>query len=123
MEHAVDGLQTIPEKEERKQKKKNLLLGSNHGRDIGLMLQDKLGTEYKVSSIFKPNAPLAKVIENIDMLGKDLTKQDHIDVVGGPGNNLDINYNHYSVGEDLNFISKRTGNTNVGFVNLFIRHN
>ena len=108
------------QKRKKESKKKNLLLGSNHGRDIGLMLQDKLGTEYKVSSIFKPNA---RVVENIDMLGKDLTKQDHIDIVDGPGNNSDVNYNHYSIGKDLNFISKRTGNTNVGFVNLFIRHN
>jgi hypothetical protein len=55
--------------------------------------------------------------------GRNLTKQDHIVIAGGPGNNLHINYNHYSIGKDLNFISKRTGSTNVGFVNLFSRHN
>jgi hypothetical protein len=41
--------------------------------------------------------------------------------VGGPGNSLDRNY-HYSVEDDLNFIAKRTSNTEVGFVNLFQRH-
>jgi hypothetical protein len=34
--------------------------------------------------------------------------------VGGPGNSLDRNY--------INFIAKRTANTNVGFVNLLQRH-
>lgn len=56
------------------------------------------------------------------MLGKDLTKQDHIVIVGWPGNSLDINCNHYSIEMDLTFTSQRTGNTNVGFVNLFSRH-
>jgi hypothetical protein len=54
-------------------------------------------------------------------LGKNSTKQDHIVIVGGPGNSLDRNYN-YSVQKDINFIVERTASTNVGFVNLFQRH-
>ena len=56
------------------------------------MLQKHLGTEYKVTSIFKPNAPLENVVEGLANLGKDLTKKDHIVIVGGPGNSLEKNY-------------------------------
>jgi hypothetical protein len=38
-----------------------------------------------VCSIFKPNAPLAKVAEDIGELRKGLTKQDNIIIVGGAG--------------------------------------
>ena len=101
-------------------RKKILLLGSSHGRDIGPMLQEHLGTEYEVTSIIKPNAPLENV-EDLENLGKDLTKKDRIVIVGGPGNSLDRNLK-YSIEKDLNFIAKRTNNTNVGFVNLLRRH-
>jgi hypothetical protein len=56
------------------------------------MLQENLGTKFDVMSNFKPNAILAKVVEDLGKLGKDLTKQDHIIIVGGPGNSLDRYY-------------------------------
>jgi hypothetical protein len=85
------------------------------------MLQENLGTKFDVMSIFKPNATLAKVVEDLGKLSKDLTKQDHIIIVGGPGNSLDRDY-YYLIGKDVNFIAERTVDTNVGFVNLFRRH-
>jgi hypothetical protein len=85
------------------------------------MLQEKLCTEYEGTSIFKPNTPLANVVEDLGNLGKDLTKQDHIVLVGGPGNNLDNNY-HYSIEEELNFFAKNTSHTNIGLVHPFRRH-
>jgi hypothetical protein len=42
--------------------------------------------------------------------------------VGGQGNSLDRNF-HYSIEIYLNFIAKRTINTNVGVVGLLVRHN
>jgi hypothetical protein len=54
------------------------LLGSSHGREIGTMLRKSLGERFYIVSIFKPNAPLANVVEDLRKLGKDLTKQDHI---------------------------------------------
>jgi hypothetical protein len=48
-------------------------------------------------------------------------KQDHIVIVGGVGNSLDINQD-YSIDTDLNFIAQRTSNTNVGFVNILRRY-
>jgi hypothetical protein len=97
------------------------VLGSSHGQEIGPMLQEHLGTNYKVTSIFKPNAPLANVVEDPRKLGKNLTKRDHVVIVGGPGNSLNRNY-HYSIEKDINFIVEKTSNTNVGFVGLFRRH-
>jgi hypothetical protein len=104
-----------------KRKIKILLLGSSHGRDIGPMLKENLGTKFDMVSIFKPNVPLAKVVKDLGKLGKDRTKQDHIVIVGGPGNILDRNH-YYSVENNVNFIAERTANTNVGLFNLFRRH-
>jgi len=41
--------------------------------------------------------------------------------VEGPGNSLDRIY-HYSVTMDVNYLAERVKNVNVGFVNLFRRH-
>jgi hypothetical protein len=85
------------------------------------MLQENLETEFEIYSIFKPNAPLAKVGEDIGKLGKGLTKQDHTIIVGGPGNSLHRNC-HYTIENDLNYIAERTSNSRLGFVNPFKRH-
>jgi hypothetical protein len=69
------------------------------------MLQENLGSKFEVCSIFKPNIPLANVVEDVRKLGKDLTKQYHIIIVGGARNSLDINQD-YSIDKDLNFIAK-----------------
>jgi hypothetical protein len=105
-----------PTRKSKSQKKNILLLGNSHGRDIGPMLQKHLGTEYEVTSIFKPSAPLKNVVEGLASLGKDL-----IVIVGGSGHSLERNY-HYSIEKDLNFIARRTDNTNVRFVNLLRRY-
>jgi hypothetical protein len=49
-----------------------------------------------IISIFKPNAPLANTTEDLGKLGKDLTKQDHIVIVG-----VDRNDN-YCIQKDIN---------------------
>jgi hypothetical protein len=105
----------------KNQKRKILLLGSCHGREIGPMLKEHLGTECELTSIYKPNAPLANVVEDPGGLGNDLTKQDHIIKVGGPGNSLDRNY-HYSIEKDISFMAERSNNMNAGFVNKIWRH-
>jgi hypothetical protein len=55
-----------------KSKRKIYLLGSSHGRGIGPMLQENLGSIFDICSIFKPNVPLAYVIEDLGKLGKTL---------------------------------------------------
>jgi hypothetical protein len=76
------------------------------------VLKENLGNKFDTVRIFKPNAPLAKVVDDLGKLGKGLTKKDHIVIVGGPGNSLDRNQ-YYSVEKDVNFIAERTTNTNV----------
>jgi hypothetical protein len=58
------------------------------------MLQENLGSKFEVCSIFKPNTPLVNVVEDGRKFGKDLTKQDHIVIVGGAGNSLVISYDY-----------------------------
>jgi hypothetical protein len=89
LKHECKKVKSIAKKVGRK--RKILLLGSSHGREIGPMLKESLGKGFDIVSIFKPTAPLANVVEDLGKLGKDLTKQDHIVVVGGPGNSLDRN--------------------------------
>jgi hypothetical protein len=57
----------------------------------GPMLKESLGKVFYIVSIFKPNAPLANIIEDLGKLGNILTKQALIVIVGGPGNSLDRN--------------------------------
>ncbi|PNF27593.1 hypothetical protein B7P43_G02276 [Cryptotermes secundus] len=85
------------------------------------MPQENLETKFDLCSIFKPNAALANVAEDIGKLGKGLAKQEHVNTVGGPGKSLDRNY-HYLTENDLNFIAESTSNISVGFVNFFERH-
>jgi hypothetical protein len=72
-------------------------------------------------SICKSEAPLANVVENLEKRGNDLTKRDHVIVLGGPGNRLGRNY-CYSVKKDINFLAERSNNMNVRYVHLFRRH-
>ena len=51
------------------------------GGETGPMLQEHLGTEYEITSIFKFNAPLANVSEDLGKLGND-HKGDQITIVG-----------------------------------------
>jgi hypothetical protein len=95
-----------------------LFLGSSHGRNTGTMLQGNLGNKFYTISIFELNAPLSGVVVDLRKLGKGLTKQDHIVIVGGPGKSLDRKY-YYSVKKYIRFVAERKTNTNVEPINLF----
>jgi hypothetical protein len=77
LKQKVSGVITSVGKFERK-KRKIVLLGGSHGRGMGPMLQENLGSSFEVYSIFKPSAPPAKVVEDVGKLSKDFTKQNHI---------------------------------------------
>jgi len=47
------------------------------------MFLEHLGTQYEITSIFKPNEPFANVAEDLRELGNDFTKRHHIIIVGG----------------------------------------
>jgi hypothetical protein len=58
----------------KNKKRKILLCGSSHGRGIGPVPQETLGSKFEVCNIFKPNAPLAEVVEDLGQLSEGLTK-------------------------------------------------
>jgi hypothetical protein len=72
---------------------KVLPLGNSHGRGLHEQFHSTLKYEYAVTSMFKPNAAL-DVIGDLQALNKDLTKEDHVIIVGRPCNSLekDLNY-------------------------------
>jgi hypothetical protein len=70
-----------------------------------------------VTNIFKPNATLGNVAGELKALSKDLTKDDHVIIVGGPGNSLGRDLN-YKTENDMDNIANNSIHTNVGFVGL-----
>jgi len=72
------------------------------------MLKEHLGSEYEITNIFKPNAPLADVDEYLEKPGNDLTTRYHIIIVGGTRNSLDRNY-HYPI-ERTSTLMQRSNN-------------
>ncbi|KAJ4447740.1 hypothetical protein ANN_09748 [Periplaneta americana] len=96
-------------------------LGSSHARGISSLLKSKLGNEFEVSSVCKPNAPLKNVVEDMMKLSSDFSKRDHVVIVGGPGNRIDNDCN-YSIEKDVNNIIEMSSHTNVGFLSLFSRY-
>jgi len=84
---------------------------------MGRMLQETWAQNLRFVIFLNQMLLFANVVEDVRKLGKDLTKQYHIVIVGGAGDSLDINQD-YSIDKDVNSIAERTSNTNVGFVNL-----
>jgi hypothetical protein len=56
-------------------KRKILMLRNNHGRDIGPMLQENLGSKFVIISIFKPNASPSKVVQDWGNLVKAIPRK------------------------------------------------
>jgi hypothetical protein len=95
--------------------RKVLLLGSNC-RGLRERLHSIPGDEYMVTNKkFKPSATLGNVVGELKALSKHLTNDDHVIIVGGPGNSLDRDLN-YKIENDMDDIAKNSIHTNVGFV-------
>jgi hypothetical protein len=111
----------VNNKNNNKKCRKVLFLGSSHCIGLREHLHSVLGDEYMVTNIFKPNATLGNAVGELKTLSKDLTKDDHVIIVGGPGNSLnrDLNYNSEN---DMDNIAKNSIHTNVGFVGLLDHH-
>ncbi|KDR16343.1 hypothetical protein L798_10058 [Zootermopsis nevadensis] len=74
-----------------------------------------------VTNIFKPNVTLGNVAGELETRSKDFTKDDHVIIVGGPGNSLDRDLN-YKIENDMDNIARNSLHTNVGFVGLLECH-
>ena len=75
-------------------RRKVLLLSSSNGRGCSTVIQEKLGNNYEVSGVVKPNARLVNVVEDIDALTKNFNKNDCVVVLGGT-NDLDCYNSNY----------------------------
>lgn len=70
-------------------KHKILFVADSQGRNCGGFLRELFSNDkYDTFSIFKPNALLENVIEDIDKLSKDFGKNDYVLVLGGSNNAL-----------------------------------
>jgi hypothetical protein len=79
------------------------------------------GDDYAVTGIFKRNAALGNVVGDLRLMSENLTKEDHVIIVGGPSSNLERDLN-YQIEKDLDNSAKTSRHTNVGFVGLLRRH-
>jgi hypothetical protein len=90
---------------ERIREKKYSIAWKQSREGNGTNASRERGPRFDVRRNIKPNAPLANFVEYLRKLGKDLTKQDLTEVVGGAGKSLDTNQD-YSVDKDLNFMQR-----------------
>jgi hypothetical protein len=67
---------------------------------------------------FKPNKHLFNFNEDPGKFGNELTKREHIIILGGPGKSLDTNF-HYWIEKDISSIAESSNDVSVGFVKLF----
>jgi len=80
----VNSCQVGPTRNARKrQKKKVLLLADSNGRYCGDQLQNGLGDNFEVCTIFKPSAKINQVIENVEHLTKNFTQEDVVIIHAG----------------------------------------
>jgi hypothetical protein len=66
-----------------KVKHKVLLIGDSHARNCAHLLQDSLGTDFKVSSFVKPGAHMNEVTNAVGEELKTLNSDDLVVVWGG----------------------------------------
>nr|XP_018907089.1 PREDICTED: uncharacterized protein LOC109037050 [Bemisia tabaci] len=67
--------------------KRNLLiLSASHGRGLSNIFKDSLGSNISITSIFKPNAKIEQVIENLKDLTKNFNERDIVIIIGGSNN-------------------------------------
>jgi hypothetical protein len=67
------------------------------------------------------NVTLGNVVGELKALTKDLTKDDHVIIVGEPGNSLDRDLN-CKIENDMDNTAKNSIHTNVGFIGLLDHH-
>lgn len=102
---------------EKRKKHRILLLADSHGRGCSSLLQDELGEECTVQSVFKPNAKLNAVVENCKILTDGFTESDCVVIVGGTNDiKSDIQISDQKVAEIASSLD-----TNVLFPNIPLR--
>lgn len=58
-----------------------------------------------ITNVLKPNATSNSIVGELKAISKDFTEDDHVIIVGGPGNILHRDFN-YRIDKDLGSIAK-----------------
>jgi len=103
---------TVEKQCDKKKKKRVLLLASSHGRHCGGILQNKLGDQYNVCGVVKPNAKFKNVVESVEGLTKDFGKDDCVIVMAGGNDEEDVHF-HDSFKEGIGKVMAVKERTNV----------
>lgn len=64
-------------------KHKVIILADEQGRGLQASLQKLLGTNYKVFSYFKPGASSGDILDDVNVLTKEFTKEDYLIILAG----------------------------------------
>lgn len=102
-----------------KSKNKLLVLADSHGKSLGPLIQQKT-ISTSVTSFVRPGAKLDLVVQEIGKLSKDLSKEDHILVIGGT-NNVQVSETSLFIDEFKKLIED-SQHTNLILATLPIRH-
>jgi len=94
-------------------KKKVLILSSSQGRFCSNILQKKLGENYEVCGIVKPNARLTDVVDSAETLVRDFNENDCLIVMGGT-NDIETNYSE-TIPEGIRKVLPLSKQTNIIF--------
>lgn len=70
-------------KSKKAKKRKDFLLSDSHGRRMSRLLSGSLGPNFSVTSLFKPNAKLSQVFENVASMTRDFSKNYFLIIAGG----------------------------------------
>lgn len=85
-----DDAHRVTKEKQKQTKKRVLLLTDSNGRGCSAKLQSKLGKDFEVSSLVKPNGKLENLVKDIAPLTKNLDKDDCVIILGGT-NDVGIN--------------------------------
>lgn len=96
------------------------IYSDSHGRGLSCILKDKLKSNYSVSSIVKPNAKMAQVLDGIDY-NKALRSQDIIVLMAGT-NDFENTGRCNGFTDELDSFLDNTSNSKIILVGLPSRH-
>lgn len=88
-----------------------LILGDSHGRNLGNLLN--LKCSFSVLNIFKPNAKLCNVLQDVDSHTKDFTFNDFVFIIGGTNDLLSDDYKIKNIQQIYDMLVTKLRNTNV----------
>lgn len=88
------------------------ILGDSHGRNLNKLI-NKFDGNWQVLNVFKPNANIENVVNDIDNLSKNLTLSNFLLVIGGTNDFMSKKYNTYKIEKTFHKLIKKCNHTNL----------